>query len=110
MRIYKGLDEWEIENHPGFCLGYRVHSAAFICPYCLTQWARLQVDDEKYFQLREISCLACYLPGTYSAQVPGSLLENPWIRPGGWDKELLEVLPPDLLRREFDLHLKALAS
>lgn len=38
--------------------------------------------------------------------VPGSVIVD-WTGLGGWDDDLLEALPEDLLQREFELTLKA---
>ena len=57
-------------------------------------------------QPQAVSCESC-AQATEMAPIPGSLLYNQQISMGGTDWELLEVLPPQLLRREYNLHLKA---
>lgn len=91
------------EDH---CGGYPVYSGLLICPICLKTWARLTLDGIDFHEARTAPCqahsAACH-PDL--RPVAGSLLDNPTIN--GYDSVMLDVLPEQLLRREFDLHLKA---
>lgn len=101
-------------NHsfPGLTLeGWHVaHSRLLVCPQCWNAWALLKFVDDTYAWPTAQFCKDCSPPvqefGWFP--VPGSLLvEEGW---GVIDSALLNALPEDLLRREFDLHMEAFKS
>lgn len=90
-----------------FSGGYPVYSGLMVCPVCALIWAKLtMVETLGFYEARSIPCAdhpqACH-PDL--RPVAGSLLDNPTCN--GYDSPLLEAMPEYLLRREFDLHLKA---
>lgn len=84
--------------------GWPIHAGAMICPVCLRLWATLSIEGEHSHELRGVSCETCQWRDEFHP-VPGSLLDNDTCN--GIDWGLIEALPPELLRREFDLTLKA---
>jgi hypothetical protein len=96
---------WSLSRDP-FSQGYPVYSGLMVCPECCQIWAKLTIEGEPFYEARSIPCVN---HPTHShpdlRPVPGSLLDNPTCN--GIDESLLAALPEDLLRREFDLHLKA---
>lgn len=87
--------------------GWPACSRAFICPFCLDQWATLRIlQSGDPFSLSAVSCTLCAHP-TVLHPIPGSLLDIPGT--GAVDCGLLSALPESLLRREFNLTLKALS-
>jgi hypothetical protein len=97
---------WSCDRDP-FSQGYPVQSGLFICPECCHLWAKLTLAKETNFY--EARSIPCHRHPSYShpdlRPVPGSILDNPSCN--GIDLPLLMSMPEDLLRREFDLHLKA---
>ena len=96
---------YSVDRTP-FSRGYPIHSGVMVCPICLQTWAALQMEGQAVFQPRAVSCAAPCLYWSEFSAVPGSLIEAPtfW---DGVDWELLDLLPEELLRREFNLTLKA---
>lgn len=98
-------ESWALERE-SHSQGYPIYSGVMVCPFCVSIWARLTIQGEAFHEARSIPCRrhpeACH-PDL--RPVAGSLLDNPTAN--GIDEPLLDSLPPDLLRREFDLHLKA---
>lgn len=96
-------------GHPGQPPGYVARSHCLFCPKCERVWAHLRLigQDGKHAACTwpvAQSCAQCQVITPW-LPVPGSLLvEEGW---GVIDLELLWALPEPLLRREFDLHLKA---
>ena len=73
----------------------------FICPWCGDCWARLEgTDSNVFFHHRYVPC-AHHRDDAYGS-LPGILTE------GG--KELLDLLPPDLVERDFHLILGAISE
>lgn len=97
--------DWAVQRE-ALSNGYPVYSGLMVCPICCRLWAKLIMEDQAFFEARSIPCeqhaSACH-PDL--RPVAGSLLDNPTAN--GYDEPLLQALPEDLLRREFDLHLKA---
>jgi len=93
-------------DRPPFSRGYPIHSGVMVCPICLSMWAYLPMEGQLIYQPRAVSCASPCMYWSEFSPVPGSLLEAPtfW---DGVDWELLDLLPPELLRREFNLTLKA---
>ena len=89
-------------------LGFPLRNRLLVCPWCKEIWAEFRVGSETVASYPNTA--GCDLgPWTDpSHPVPGSLLENPYVR-DGVDLDLLYFLPPKLLEREFHLTLKALA-
>src|SRR5579864_3349462 len=83
--------------------GFILHSRAKVCPWCLTIWARIEREDDSVYAIESQSCEQCWGP-SYPMVVPGSLLDNRvnWTE----DMDLLAHLPPDLVEREYRLHIK----
>lgn len=69
------------------------HSMALICPRCLKQWAILHFEGDENIHPQGAFC---------EEHGDGRLL----LRYGSPDKPLLAALPPDLLRREFELAIR----
>lgn len=84
--------------------GWPITSQVMICPFCLDQWAILVVEGKDYHRPDGVSCTLC-ARSTDSHPIPGSLLDIPGT--GAIDCTLLDALPESLVKREFDLHLKA---
>jgi len=80
-------------------LGYRRTGLAYFCPFCGEVWGRVVLVDSKGvrnpMEITQVSCPSH--PDSYS--LPGSIL-------AGRLENLLPLLPPAVLRREFDLHLR----
>ena len=73
-------------------------SILVICPWCADCWARLEGTDTTQWAHRYVPCThhpqACF---AYGCDIAGCLAEA--------ELNLIESLPPDLLRREFELTL-----
>lgn len=69
------------------------------CSDCGDIWARMPVDGSS----REWGVLGrhCEAHSRYSREIPGSLIVD-------WEPELFETFSPEMIQREFDLHLKYL--
>ena len=97
---------WEIHRHHSF--GDSTHVACsqlLVCPACSRPWAMLHLLDEDPFVWPYAAFCGCIPYRDDWRPVPGSILiEEGW---GLIDESLLAALPPELVRREFDLHLKA---
>ena len=81
-------------------------SHSLICPMCRTRWADLELQSEQCELLWPVAqtCENCQLVDEWMP-VPGSLLvEEGW---GVIDDSLLDALPEYMIRREFELHIKA---
>lgn len=92
------LAEWEVDSgHPAF--RYRRAGVAYYCSWCGEIWGRLVLLDSRGQQLplgiEQVSCDRH--PDQWN--IPGSIL--------GPVEELVELLPPDVLKREFALHMNA---
>lgn len=85
---------------------FLVHSSAKICPFCLKVWAVVSVPDFPRFSIDEVPCLS-HPPKALRGygDFPGSLLDDCGTQRVQWG--MIEILPTELLQREFDLHLKA---
>lgn len=88
------------------------YSRVWFCPLCSTIWAALIVEGSDNCICRRGTCTDCY--GKYNDQpdyyieldpFPGSLITDLCVH-AEVDYELLQGLPPDLLKREFDLTLR----
>jgi hypothetical protein len=71
-------------------------SFLLVCPQCWDCWARLEGLAQDHWWHRYVPCSlhpqACH---PYGSWIAGSLLEVPELS--------IEILPPDLIAREFDL-------
>src|SRR5450631_1284407 len=75
-------------------------SAHIICPWCGRVWAAVLAADLSFFQHRYIPCTEHpEAAQAYGCNIGGSLLELD-------EFDLLDSLPPELLKREFDLYTK----
>jgi hypothetical protein len=78
----------------------REDSLLVICPQCFDIWARLSGRDTTFWWHRYVPCevhpQSCF---PYGCQVAGSLLDA--------ELDLISVLPPELLEREFLLTIQA---
>lgn len=113
MVMVEGKTYYLHRNHafPGHTLdGWHVASSQIlVCPTCWEPWAVLKfVDDQQAWPTAQF-CRSCSPPADNNwYPVPGSILvEEGW---GVIDTALLAALPEDLLRREFNLHMKAYQS
>jgi hypothetical protein len=95
-----------IERSP-FTEGYPVYSRVLVCPMCKQVWAMLTAEGKPVHRPEMASCGSCDWQSPDSP-VPGSLLVY-GIPTSNVDYSLLDVLPEEFLRREFNLTLKALA-
>ena len=93
-----------LEREP-LSLGYPIHSSALFCPICRQAWAETHAEPDEVHVPQMVSCEVCEWSDELHP-VPGSLLVND-IFSDGVDWELLELLPPELLKREFNLTLRA---
>lgn len=92
-------------GHPGQPPGHVAKSHCLVCPGCQRVWAKLVLDQEPFLVWPVAQfCSDCQITTTW-LPVPGSLLVEEGF--GVIDRELLWALPAPLLRREFDLHLRA---
>lgn len=93
---FLGQTAFDGGNYPS--LRYLRFGLAYFCPSCGDIWARLVVVDgggrQREFESRRVSCLKH--PDLW--EMPGSLLAI------GLD-DLLHLLPPAALQREFMIHL-----
>ena len=94
-----------------FSRGFPVSSSIAVCPLCFSVWARLSWEPqyEPVFEAhvpQMVSCAECKWRDDYHP-VHGSLLHND-IFEDAVDWELLELLPPELVRREFQLTLESI--
>ena len=84
--------------------GHVAKSHVLYCPRCHTQWAVLYFDDDEDFWPVGQFCEECGVKDDW-CPVPGSCLVEEGF--GIIDEGLLAALPSALLRREFELTLKA---
>jgi hypothetical protein len=71
---------------------------AMFCPTCGEIWAKMPVDGSN----REWRIIGGYCeqhPGPSRYTVHGSLML-------AWEPELTEILPDEVIRREFELHMR----
>lgn len=83
--------------------GFHIGSRAKVCPHCLELWAYMKAESDPIFGIESQSCSSC--SREYLLGVPGSLLDDRLSWTVDWD--LIRYLPERLLRREFELHVKA---
>ena len=104
QRIMLNDRVWDIERHHSFKESTHVPvSHVLVCPACTRIWAMLQLPEDRFCWPRAVFC-GCISHTDEWHPVPGSLLvEEGW---GVIDDSLLNALPPELVKREFDLHLK----
>lgn len=99
-------------DRPSHSNGYPVRPTIMVCPMCTDKWAKFELSSEAGpYDILPVSCEICAYQSIMSP-IPGSLITNWSLGQGenGVDWELLEVLPEQLLRREFDLTLKYLGD
>lgn len=79
-------------------------SYLLVCPQCFETWGMVKyLEDRQAWPVSQY-CAACGVKDDWHP-VPGSiLLEEAY---GTIDTALLAALPEELIRREFDLHMKA---
>jgi hypothetical protein len=97
-----GIETWldYAEEHLRFVHGEAQHPQpyAMFCPTCGEIWARMPVDGSN----REWRIIGGYCeqhPGASRYVVHGSLML-------AWEPELTEILPDEVIRREFELHMR----
>lgn len=88
-----------------FTEGYPVYSRVFFCPACTRIWGSVTIEGSDYSRPEMVACTICKWSSLCSP-VPGSLISY-GIPPSGMDIGLLEILPDELLKREFSLTLAA---
>lgn len=104
-----GVGDFEIEREHSFHgssgeLGHVAHSTFLVCPKCRLVWATLQFPDEPFGWPVAAFCRSHEYRDSWHL-VSGSILtEEGW---GVIDDALLDGLPPSLVKREFELHMKA---
>lgn len=105
--MYTG--DWPALTHiprGSWWVGQRIWPIAYICPVCLTNWARLRwsaddrpvIVDADVYHVFGASCPRCNSPSV-NAPVVGSIVPY-------WDLDLIKWLPTDLLIREYILTCK----
>ena len=84
-----------------YCDNFHTH---LLCPFCAKVWAELTVEKPIRHIARIAFCENCneYDSILTSGSVLDNYLCNLWL-----DRDLLNLLPPVLLKREFDLALKS---
>jgi hypothetical protein len=85
--------------------GWPVKSKVLICPFCFEVWARCSFAPDDFHTPVAVQCSNCEFSYKHESQVPGSILDDSFCN--GIDWGLLARLPEALLRREFELTLKA---
>lgn len=97
---------WQVEREPFSWRegegGWPVYSRALVCPWCLRVWATLEVFGQTGFVIDSSPCEDC--PQWHDLP-PGSLLASQVCN--GVDWGLITEMPEALLRREFELTLRA---
>jgi hypothetical protein len=103
-----GVAEGWIEKK-AFQNGYILHSILLVCPRCHKAWAKILIDGDWEAWPVATSCYPCNWQGNDpgGTHVPGSVLRSTSTNELT-DWTLLEALPIELLKRELELHLKAL--
>jgi hypothetical protein len=107
--LISGHDRDYRVERPGFWKGYSVVPRALTCPQCLDVWCTIIPEDNESPSCHDVvpaTCVHCTAASRWMYPVPGSII-NDWTGLGGWDDDLLEALPEDLVKREFELTLKA---
>lgn len=100
--------EWDVDR-PEFYGGYSVRSRALVCPMCLETWATMRVLEGPHhiYDVCTTPCETCIRAAHHILHpVPGSLIDD-WRGLGTWDDDLLDALPAELVKREFELTMKA---
>ncbi len=81
-------------------------SHSLVCPVCCTIWAKHIIESDILLWPKAQFCDKCYVRPDNWHPVPGSLLIlESW---EAVDESLLEALPHDLFKREFQLLFKAI--
>ena len=89
--------------------GHVAHSQVLVCPMCHHNWATLKFVDEPLCWPAAQFCELCHIHERFDLHpVAGSLLVEEGF--GVIDDSLLAALPPALVEREFNLHLKAYSN
>lgn len=101
-------NHWNVERQLSWesdGTGYHVaRSMALVCPTCGSRWAILRMENEE--DTWPVAAFCTKHPKIREWQpVPGSILVE--VGYGVIDEPLLAKLPLELLKREFELHLKA---
>lgn len=85
--------------------GRHLYGKLLVCPRCCRLWAKMLIQNEGYAHAITILCQDCeHFESYLDSEVPGSLLEQGQHMHLDWD--ILDYLPSELLKREFDLHIK----
>ena len=96
---------WQVDRWFSFADSHKVAvSHCLVCPACGRTWATLSFPDDRLIWPVAAFC-GCTQDADDWRPVPGSILVEEGY--GEVDDSLLNALPGDLLRREFELHLKA---
>src|SRR6266849_624663 len=107
--FYPDIAETWLVSREDSIRGYPAYSGVMFCPVCCLIWAKLTIETGEFTLFRGARTIPCEKHSQACHEdrrpVAGSLLDNPTAN--GIDEPLLAALPPDLLKREFDLHLKA---
>lgn len=84
--------------------GYKIPSIALVCPVCVQIWGRCTIPGSSLWVPEMVSCEACDWSDILHP-VPGSIISNNHPT-SGVDWALLDALPEELLRREFNLTVR----
>lgn len=96
---------WEIDRpEVDESRGFHISSIAKVCPKCLRMWAILDIGGT--YSIQGQFCQRCSFTYDLYGAVPGSLLDDYSSQTVDWD--LIRYLPEELLKREFDLHVRTL--
>lgn len=87
--------------------GHVAYSRLLVCPKCHEVWAKLLILEEPYAYAVGASCERCGVSDKMHP-VPGSILTEEGF--GVIDDSLLDKLPPELVAREFRLHMNHYAN
>ena len=82
-------------------------SAVFVCAHCGEAWARVSVPGSSQWLVESVPCEGHRPAGVAdSFRISGSILpiQSEWAGPQ-YGATMLENLPPELVRREFLIHL-----
>ena len=102
-------DVWDIEREHSYAAGLRTAlSHSLVCPGCNVLWAKHLIEGDHWIWPRAQFCEECEIIPDAWHPVPGSLLVNEGF--DTIDESLLDALPLDLLKREYQLTEKALTN
>jgi hypothetical protein len=107
--ITLGSRTWEIEREGSFANStHSAYSYCLVCPSCTRVWASHRLSGDRLLWPRAGFCEDCPSSVDNLRPVPGSILVQEGL--DVIDDALVEALPLELLKREYDLHTKVLIN